>query len=260
MDVEDAETEVTGCATERGGGSPSAQSSRRPPPKARETAKADGSVADADAVEVAAAMVSRRGSTRDRPQNRTSPARLSPRKIRQGDDSIDADEQAIAVATGTGTRARREFAAASHADGGNEKRRRRRRRGRRGRRHEGDTTMARNARRCSTANFKPRPPNTPRTNRATSAYPTQVEPNTPSSPQWSLSEHRGRDACRRARSGTRTSDRPDDFARSNVSGRSGQKRSRPPSPNRMSLARRARAGGNAASKSEPQWNGMKQTP
>ena len=109
-----------------------------------------------------------------------------------GDDSFEGDEQqTVTDAPAHEQRPGEHSQAVPHSDSGNEKRRRRRRRGRRGRRPDGDTS-----------NGAQRPPmqrgefqssvieHTPYEARHDSVATDQVEPNAPSSPQWSLSEHR----------------------------------------------------------------------
>jgi ribonuclease E len=105
-----------------------------------------------------------------------------------GSGNESAEEQAAAVATSQGPRPT-EGSLAPQQEGG-ERRRRRRRRGRRSRRHDGDSSNGGYRPSAPQGEYQPALPEQPRyetENR--SAQPQAVEPNAPSSPQWSLGEH-----------------------------------------------------------------------
>jgi ribonuclease E len=108
-----------------------------------------------------------------------------------GDDSVEAEEQTIAVAPAHEHGPGEHSQAAPHPDGANEKRRRRRRRGRRGRRPEGEASNGAQRPPMQHGEFQSSPlEHTPYEARHESVVPDRVEPNAPSSPQWSLSEDR----------------------------------------------------------------------
>jgi ribonuclease E len=131
-----------------------------------------------------------------------------------GDDSAEPEEHPVAAAP-----AREPESMASSAapqQDGNEKRRRRRRRGRRGRHHDGEPSNGAHRPSEPHGEFQSAPQEhssyEPRT---ASALPERVEPNAPSSPQWSLSEHRGETHV--ATSEPERAPSRNDFAPSNVS-------------------------------------------
>ena len=102
-------------------------------------------------------------------------------------DGDDAEEITVTGATAQEP-GHTEASPAPNQDG-NEKRRRRRRRGRRGRRHDGDAPNG--AHRPSTPHDEfqsPAQEHAPYEARHESVVPDRIEPNAPSSPQWSLSE------------------------------------------------------------------------
>jgi ribonuclease E len=105
------------------------------------------------------------------------------------DDDGDAEEPSAATATSPEP-ARTEASSAPHQEGGGG-RRRRRRRGRRGRRPDGDQSNGTYRQPATHGEYQSAPGEQPRHETHTQDSETAaIEPNAPSSPQWSLSEQR----------------------------------------------------------------------
>jgi ribonuclease E len=106
-----------------------------------------------------------------------------------GGQSAEPEEHALAIATAQEP-GPIESSPAPQQDG-NDKRRRRRRRGRRGRRHDGESANGGNRPPAAPGEFQSAPLEEPRyETHSPAVQPEPVQPNAPSSPQWSLSEHR----------------------------------------------------------------------
>jgi ribonuclease E len=105
-----------------------------------------------------------------------------------GGDVAEAEAQPtpIAAASETGPR---ENSSPQHQDGNERGRRRRRRRGRRGRRHDGESSNGSHRPAAPQGEFQSMPFEHSKSEARDESLRT-VEPNAPSSPQWSLSEHR----------------------------------------------------------------------
>jgi ribonuclease E len=107
-----------------------------------------------------------------------------------GGDVAEAEDHAPAVAAAaeSGTS---ENPAPHHQDGNERGRRRRRRRGRRGRRHDGEPSNGTQRTVAAAGEFQSAPSEHAKYEaRDDNVRADSVEPNAPSSPQWSLSEHR----------------------------------------------------------------------